>query len=184
MLKFKLLTLALATSAALTLAAVAEDSAPKPAAPAPETKAADAKLDTAQLKPDNGETKRPAKQADVASATATFGKVAKTNEVYKSALDAHALEDALKMVAKEGAFKGTVAKLYEPRGLVIVEFDENYKTALTAVLRTANFTNFPALTNLIGKEVLVTGKFIKYRESAEIVLTNPEQIKVVEAETK
>ena len=128
----------------------------------------------------SGATKKTAKQADVASAMAKFGTVSKTDEAYKSALDAHALEDGLKLVDKEGAFKGTVAKVFEPRGLAILEFDEKYKTALTAIVRSASFTNFPALTNLIGKNVLVTGKFIKYRESAEIVLEKPEQIKLAE----
>ncbi|HEX3798659.1 MAG TPA: hypothetical protein VH413_08155 [Verrucomicrobiae bacterium] len=126
--------------------------------------------------------KKPAKptQADVASTTASFGKIAKTDDQYKSAVDAHALADALKMVDKDGAFKGMVAKVFEPRGLAIVEFDENYRTALTAILKGANFTNFPALTNLVGKEVVVTGKFIKYRDSAEIVLDKPEQVKIVQ----
>jgi hypothetical protein len=133
-------------------------------------------------KPSDGVAAKPAKktQADVASATATFGKVEKTDEPYKSAIDAHASDDALKMVDKDGAFKGTVAKVFEPRGLAIVEFDENYHNALTAIVKGANFTNFPALTNLIGKEVLVTGKFIKYRDSAEIVLEKPEQVKLVQ----
>jgi hypothetical protein len=93
------------------------------------------------------------KQADVASTTASFGKIAKTDSAYQSALDAHALDDALKMAGKEGAFKGTVAKLFQPHGLAIVEFDENYRTAMTAIVKSANFTNFPPLTNLIGKDV-------------------------------
>jgi hypothetical protein len=170
MLKLKFPALALAGLITFALVSAAQDSPPKStnAAPAASTV-------TVALTP-----KRPAKQVEVASATAKFGAVAKTNEAYKSALDAHALEDAMKMVDKEGAFKGTVAKVFEPRGLAIVEFDENYKTALTAIVRGTNFANFPALTNLIGKNVLVTGKFIKFREAAEIVLEKPEQIKLAE----
>jgi DNA/RNA endonuclease YhcR with UshA esterase domain len=106
--------------------------------------------------------------------------VAATDATYKSAVDAHALEDALKLVDTESAFKGTVAKVYEPRGLAIVEFDADYKTALTAIVRFSNFDKFPALTNLIGKNVLVTGKFTKYRENAQVVMEKPEQIKIVE----
>jgi hypothetical protein len=118
-------------------------------------------------------------QAAVASTNASYGSITATDDAYKSALDAHALDDALKMVDKDGAFKGKVAKVYEPHGLAIVEFDENYRTALTAIVRGTNFSKFPALTNLIGKDVVVTGKFIKYRDAAEIVLDKPEQIKVV-----
>jgi len=120
-----------------------------------------------------------AHQADEASTNASFGSITATDATYKSALDAHALDDALKMVDKDGAFKGTVAKVYEPRGLAIVEFDANYRTALTAIVRGTNFSKFPVLTNLIGKDVVVTGKFVKFRDAAQIVLEKPEQIKVV-----
>src|SRR6202020_171938 len=65
----------------------------------------------------SGVPKKTTKQADVASTKAKFGTVSKTDEAYKSALDAHALADAVKLVDKEGAFKGTVAKVFEPRGL-------------------------------------------------------------------
>ncbi len=130
------------------------------------------------------EAKRPAKQADSASTSATWGKISKTDAAYKSAVDAHALEDALKLVDKDGGFKGTVTKVFEPRGLAIVEFDENYRNALTAVVRGTNFSKFPVLTNLVGKDVLVTGKFIKFQDKAEIVLDDPKQVKLVEAEAK
>jgi len=177
-LKLKVTALTLATYTVMTLLAAAQTT---PAAPAPDAKTSESQTNAAA--PATGtEVKKPAKQlqADVASKTATFGKVAKTDDAYKTAVEAHAIDDALKLVDKDGAFKGTVAKVFEPRGLAIVEFDQNYKTALTALVKGNNFTNFPALTNLIGKEVLVTGKFIKYRESAEIVLDKPEQVKVVE----
>ncbi len=164
--------------ASLTLSAIADNPPTSDAKPAP------AKNDAPAVAPkaDSADAKPPAreKQGDVASATATFGKIAKTDDAYKSALDAHALDDALKMVDKDGAFKGTVAKVFEPRGLAIVEFDNDYKTALTAIVRGTNFSNFPALTNLIGKEVLVTGKFIKYRDAAEMVLDKPDQVKLAQ----
>jgi hypothetical protein len=179
MLKSIIFTLTLTTVAALTMPAFADDAPATPATAAPETKAIPSKTNSL---PPGADAKPPArqKQADVASATATFGKVAKTDDAYKSALDAHALDDALKLVGNDGAFKGTAAKVFEPRGLAIVEFDANYKTALTAIVRGTNFSSFPVLTNLIGKDVLVTGKFIKYREAAEIVLEKPDQIKLAQ----
>lgn len=127
---------------------------------------------------------RPAakRQADVASTTAKFGKIARTDAIYKSALDSHALDDAAKLIGKEGAFKGSVTKIFEPRGgsIAILNFDENYRSALTAVVQGTNFAKFPALTNLVGKDVLVSGNFINYQGRAEMVLTNPGQIKVAE----
>ncbi|HTA30300.1 MAG TPA: hypothetical protein VK731_07430 [Candidatus Cybelea sp.] len=163
-----LITLAaLATAATLALA---QETAPKTNSPP------DAKTGT------NVVRKAAAKQADVASKTATFGKVSKTDDAYKTALDAHALADALKQVDKDGAFKGTVAKVFEPRGgaMAILNFDDNYRNALTALLKKDEFDKFPALTNLLAKEVVVTGKFVDYQGRAEIVLTNAAQVKLVE----
>jgi hypothetical protein len=173
--KNKTILLTVATFAAVVTLSIAQDTPPKPAAPADTKPAADAK-------PAPAEKKAPEKQADVASKTAKFGKASRTDESYKTALDAHALEAALKAVDKDGAFKGTVTKIFEPRGgaMAIVNFDANYKTALTALLKKENFDKFPALTNLVKKEVVVTGKFIEFQGRAEIVLTNSTQVKVVE----
>ncbi len=154
-------------------ASTAQDVAPKPSA----------STNSAIIASTNNAAKPPApKQADVASKTAKFASVSKMAELYKTALDAHALDDATKQVDKDGAFKGTVAKIYEPRGgaMAIVNFDANYRNALTALLRKENFDKFPALTNLTGKEVVIAGKFIDYQGHAEIVLTNAAQIKLVE----
>ncbi len=163
--KNKILALIVATLAVFAFNALAADS---PSAPtnAPETKPAPKKS-----------------QSDVASKTATFGKISMTEDAYKSALDAHALDLALKQVDKEGAFKGTVTAIYEPRsgGLAIMNFDKNYRTALTALLKGADFAKFPDLKTLVGKDVLVMGKFISFQGRAEIVLTNAAQIKLVES---
>jgi len=117
----------------------------------------------------------------VASKTVMFATVDKDNPIYKNALDAHELAAALKLIGKDGAFKGTVSKLYEERDgdLAILDFDPNYRTALTAVLRNASFPKFPDVKALEGKEIVVSGKFVDYRGNAQIELTDPGQIKLV-----
>src|SRR6266571_1111677 len=117
----------------------------------------------------------------VASKTAKFGPVDKDDPEYKKALDAHDLAGALKLVGKEGAFKGTTDKLYEERGgdMVVFDFDSNYQTALTAVLKNPDFPKFPDVKTLEGKEIVVSGKFVDYHGKAQIELTDPKQIKVV-----
>lgn len=176
--KNKILALTVATIAVFTISTMAQESQTI-ATNAPVVKSGDA--------PGTNTTtpKLPAKksQSDVASKTATFGKVATTDEKYKSALDAHALDRALKQVDKDGAFKGTVSAIYEPRsgGLAIINFDKNYRTALTALLKGGEFAKFPDLKTLVGKDVLVMGTFISFQDRAEIVLTNAAQIKLVEA---
>lgn len=127
--------------------------------------------------------KDPQKQLQpaVASKTAKFATVGKTDPLYKNALDAHDLVKALKMVGDTGAFKGTVSKLFEERDgdIVVFDFDPNFRTALTAVLKNPDFPKFPDVKTLVGKEIIISGKFIDFHGKAQIVLTDPEQIKLV-----
>ncbi|EEF59053.1 hypothetical protein [Pedosphaera parvula] len=179
MLKNKLLALAVASFTMISITAKAEDD--KPAAKAEKSGATVAK-------PDSGEGRKTARQSqsESASKTATFGKISKTDEAYKSALDAHELEAALKQADKASGFKGTVSGVYEPKGnaMAILNFDPQYKTAMTAVVRNENFSKFPDLKTLVGKDVLVAGKLIDFQGRPEIILTNVDQIKLVESEEK
>src|SRR6266851_5891673 len=61
----------------------------------------------------------------VASKTATFGTVDKDDAAYKNALDAHDLAGTLKLVGKNGSFRGTVSKFFEERDgdLIVFDFD-------------------------------------------------------------
>jgi len=168
--RFQTISLAVTVMAACTLVAVGQDPAPK-TTPAPDAR-------PARTAPAGPKTS----QAEVASKTEKFGKVAKADETYKKALDAHALEDATKLADTDGAIKGTVAKVFEPASgaMLILNFDADYRTAMTALLRKDNFEKFPAMTNLLGKDILVTGKLVKFQTRMEIVLTNVAQIKLVE----
>jgi hypothetical protein len=124
----------------------------------------------------------PTTQSALASPTTTFGTIARTDATCINALDAHDLAAGLKLTGKEAAFKGTVTRLFEPRSgtIAILNFDAQYKTAMTAVLRKDAYAKFPALKSLIGKAVLVTGKITNYHDAPEIVLASPDQIKLVE----
>jgi len=120
-------------------------------------------------------------QSSVASKTAKFQNVAKTDALYTGALDAHDKAGAEKLIGKSGAFKGTVTKAFTPRngGLVILNFDDDYKSAMTAVLKKSDFAKFPDLSELVGKEVVVTGKFMDFKGSPEIELSDPKQVALV-----
>ena len=117
----------------------------------------------------------------VASKTAKFSTVARDDGAYKNALDAHDLAGTLKLVGKEGSIRGTVSKLFEERDgdLIVFDFDPNYRTAITAVLKNAAFPKFPDVKMLDGKEIIVSGNFVDYHGKAQIELTDPAQIKVV-----
>jgi hypothetical protein len=133
--------------------------------------------------PDSAQPAKAARQSQSESASkdAKFGTITKTDAPYTNALDAHALGEALKQTDKPGAFKGTVSGVYEPRGnaMAILNFDANYRSAMTALLRNENFSKFPELKTLVGKEVVVSGKLVQFQGRTEIVLTSPDQIKIV-----
>src|SRR5262249_4942946 len=110
-------------------------------------------------------------QHAVASKTAKFDTVSKTDESYGAAFDAHDLAGAYKKVGQKGAFKGTVSNIYEERDgdLLILNFDPQYRTALNAVLKNPDFPKFPDIKQLKGKEVLVSGAFVDYRAKPDII---------------
>src|SRR5262249_20711499 len=105
----------------------------------------------------------------------------KNDPVYKNALDAHDLAGTFKLVGQEGGFKGTVDQIYEERDgdILILDFDPNYKTAVTAILKNLNFPKFPVVRDLKGKEIVVVRKWIDFQCKAEIELTDPKQIKIM-----
>ncbi len=118
-------------------------------------------------------------QASLASKTAKFG-MATAAEV-KSAVDAHDLAKAKTMVDKPITFVGTVTKVFAPKSnkVVILNFDKDYKSALTAVVFTTTFGKFPDLKTLEGKKVVVSGKVKSFHEGEEVALDAPTQIKIV-----
>jgi hypothetical protein len=131
-------------------------------------------------KPDASAPKNPS-QASVASKTAKFATVAKTDKAYTGALKANDLAGGKKLVGKSGAFKGTVSKVFTPSSgsVVILNFDPDYKKALVAVVQKENFAHFPDLKSLEGKQVLLTGKFVNFQDRPELRLTEPGQVKLV-----
>jgi hypothetical protein len=117
----------------------------------------------------------------VASKTAKFETVDKDDATYKNALDAHDLAGTLKLVGQEGSFRGTVSKFFEERDgdLIVFDFDPNFRTAITAVLKNPDFPKFPDVKMLEGKEIIVSGKFVDFHGKAQIQLTDPKQIRIV-----
>ena len=124
-------------------------------------------------------------QSELAS-KAIFGTIKADSTEVKKALDAKKMDEAFKLVGKTGSFKGTVDKAYAPKSnnLVILDFDKDFKSALTAVVKADDFAKLPDLKKLEGKEVLVTGTFIDYQKKAQIVISKIEQVKLIAAPAK
>ena len=132
----------------------------------------------------DAQTEKPANksQASVASKK-PFGTVKADDAAVTKALDAKDMEGAKKLIGKEGSFVGTVVKIYTAKGnsLMILNFDPDFRSALTAILEPGEFDKFPNLKDLRDKKVLVKGKFVLYKKTQpQIELTDPAQIKIVE----
>jgi hypothetical protein len=119
-------------------------------------------------------------QSTVAAKSA-FSTVSATSGAVKKALKATDLTGATKLVGKKGAFTGTVSQVYSPsnHGIAILDFAQDYKSAMTAIVKPENYSKVPDLNGLVGKHVLVEGKFISYNGKPEIEITSAGQVKVV-----
>ena len=120
-------------------------------------------------------------QKAVASKSAKFANLDKDDAAYKTAIEAHNLDGARVSLNKDGGFKGKVTQVFTPRSgaIAILNFDKEYKTALTAVVNKADWAKFPDLAELVGKEVLITGKFVDFRGATQVVLSDPNQVSII-----
>jgi len=168
-----LLALSLAPAALFTPGARADAPAPAPAAPAPAPAAPAPAPDADKVIP---------AQSAVAAKTA-FATVAPADKSVTAVLDAKALADALKLVGKPGAFQGTVSQVYSPgnHAVAILDFAPHYRDALTATVKPGDYAKFPDLSALVGKHVLVSGKFTANSHGvAQIEMTSPDQVKIIQ----
>ncbi len=173
--KLHFISLSLCFAALGTAAVHADTPAAKPAAPAAAPSSA-----TAAKPAESEEDKAYPAQASVA-AKGTFGTVAASDHSVTAALDAKVLADAKKRVSQSGSFQGTVTQVYSPKnhGFVALDFAAHYRDALTANIAPADYAKFPDLTQLAGRHVLVSGKFVAHGDAVQLAVTSPDGIKIV-----
>jgi DNA/RNA endonuclease YhcR with UshA esterase domain len=85
------------------------------------------------------------------------------------------------MVDQMVTFTGTVTQAFSPdtHAMVILDFDKNYRTTLTALIKPENYSKFPDLQTLVGKQLLVTGKSGNYHGRSHVEVTDSSQIKIL-----
>lgn len=143
-------------------------------------------LPAAVLFAQEGETPKPSKtypaQSTVAVKDKKFAVVKEGDAALTGALESRDLAKAKTLLNKQGKFVGTVVKVYiaPNNSLVILNFAKDFRNHLTAVLEPADYAKFPDLKMLADKKVLVSGKFVAYKQQVEIELTDMSQIKIVE----
>ena len=168
---------------ALLLTAAHADALAGAAAPvktAPAMTAAAKDKDTDKDGDKDGDEKAVPAQATVAAKT-VFETVSASDFSVTLALRADALAAAGKQIGKMGSFQGTVTQVYSPKNhrFVALDFAPHYKDALTADIAPADYAKFPDLSQLAGKHVLVSGKFIAHGAATQLAVTRPDQIKII-----
>ena len=135
----------------------------------------------APMRPPRGAEQSYPTQPPVALKAAKFATIAAASSEVKAALPAGDLAAAGKMIGKPAAFAGTVAELYSPRDhdIAILDFAKEYRTAVTAIVKPANYSKLPSLQSLVGKHVLVTGTVSAYEGRPQIEITSPAQVKII-----
>ena len=114
-----------------------------------------------------------------AKPSASFSTVSAGSPAVKSALKPSDSAKAMAMVGKMGGVTGTVTKVYTSRAATFIDFDKEFKSDIAIYLSGANASKFGDLQSIVGKRVLITGRFATFKEKPEIVLSDPKQIKFV-----
>ena len=122
-------------------------------------------------------------QAALASKKVTFARAAAASSAVKGATNATDLSAVKKMLGKEITITGTVAKVFAPstNTVVVLNFADEYWTAATVAVKSRYYAKFPDMKSLSGKTVVVTGRVIAYKDSVQIEVSDPTQIKIVQA---
>lgn len=141
-----------------------------------------ARQDATEYAPRTPRKPRPAAQAAAASRTVTFAAVAGSDPAVKTATDATALEAIRKLMDTDGVIIGTVTDVFLPRSnnLVLLNFADDHRKAISIAVKSRNFGKFPDIRKLSGKRVLVTGRITEYRNNPQIEISKPEQLRIVQ----
>ncbi len=110
-----------------------------------------------------------------------YGKIPST--LTKSALSSTDINGAEKLIGKKGSFVGIINNIYMPKpgqSMIYLNFAKSWKTTISAAIPLSDRNKFSNLAGLVGKKVMISGKFAQYDEShPEIVVTASKQIKLV-----
>lgn len=89
--------------------------------------------------------------------------------------------DAPKYIGQEVTVRGKVVKVSKPRETTFINFCIDYRNCeFAAVIFKSAAEKFPDVFSWEGKTVEITGRIKEYKGSAEIILDDPSQVRVVD----
>lgn len=91
------------------------------------------------------------------------------------------IADAASLLGKSGCVTGRVLRVYSSRaGNTFLDFCPNYRTCpFTSVIFDSDRGKFGDLGALAGRQVEIRGAVVAYEGRAEIIIRDPEQIRVL-----
>src|SRR4030095_4275930 len=87
--------------------------------------------------------------------------------------------DAKDYNGKSVTVKGFIADIYQSEKVAYLNFVEKYPdNPFTAVIFSSKFADFPGIDKYLNKNVEVTGRVSMFRGKPQIILFDPEQLKM------
>ena len=103
-------------------------------------------------------------------------------------LDPHELKTLAGHVGEIKTVRGKCTAAFVPKGgtVVVLNFDVNYREALTAPIFEDHFAKWPGGAEAIeeayvGKTLLIEGLVTEYRDAPQIKIAHPGQVRVIES---
>ncbi len=91
-------------------------------------------------------------------------------------------KDAPKHVGEDVAVVGRIIRTKNIGSVVFLNFHDDYRTTLTAVIAEEHLADFPAPPEVtyMNRTILLRGKVSEHRGSPQIIVTSPDQIEIIE----
>ena len=111
----------------------------------------------------------------------SYSKNSKQNYSYEKIDKVISWQEAGKYYGKIITVEGTIVRTYNSGKVVFLNFHPDYKRYFTAVIFKSAFNKFPDNPQdyYKGKRVQVTGLIKEYNGSPEMILNEPEQMKII-----
>ena len=118
----------------------------------------------------------------VHSKTAKFSHIPATDGMVATALSAENLDQGKNLVGKPVTILGHVVKIFIPNGnpVILINFAQKHNNAFSVVIEPKDYEKFPDPEELVGKQVLVQGVPIVFKNQLEVKAESIDQLRIVD----
>lgn len=118
----------------------------------------------------------------VLSKTAKFAHIPATDPQVATALSADNLDQGKTLIGKPATILGHVVKIFIPAGnpVILINFAQKHSNAFSVAIEPKDYEKFPDPEELVGKQVLVQGTPIVFKNQLEVKAESLDQIRIVD----